>query len=236
MSTELLALRTVRAPWVAVAALLAVAGAILGLNAALLGSSGQPAATPSVLADLVAAPGRLTGAVALLLGLLLSTSEYRHSTALATRLAEPRVRRLVAGKAAAAALAGALLGVAVVAVMLAGGAAALGTRDVAVQPWEHGLPAAAGALVIVAALHGVIGVGVGELLRNQAAAVGVVLGWAFVVEGVLPVVLREPTLTRWLPGGAIQSALEPTWRGLALLAAYAAGLALLGSLRARADA
>jgi hypothetical protein len=39
------------------------------------------------------------------------------------------------------------------------------------------VPGAVGGIVVVAALHGVAGVGVGELLRNPALAVGAVLGW-----------------------------------------------------------
>ena len=61
--------------------------------------------------------------------------------------------------------------------------------------------------VLIGAVYAVAGVGIGELARNPALAVGVVLGWAFVIEGVLPVVLREPQLDRWLPTNATRSAL-----------------------------
>jgi ABC-2 type transport system permease protein len=236
VNTELLKLRTTRAPWAFAAAAVAVGAAIIVLNGVLLGRPGQPPAVPELLADLVRAPGRLTGGIALLIGVLVATSEYRHRTALASRLAQPRVVNLVAGKAAAAAVVGAALASVVVVLMLVGGAAVLASRDVTVAPLAHGLPSAALALVLVAALLGMAGVGIGELVRNPAAAVGVVLGWFFLVEGVLPVVLRAPELDRWLPTGAIRSALEPTAGGLALLALYAAALLVAGALRARMDA
>lgn len=77
------------------------------------------------------------------------------------------------------------------------------------------------------ALHGVFGVVIGSLLRNTAAAVGVTLVWAFVVEGVLPVVLRSPDLAHWLPGGAVSQVLADQ-AGSGQLAPPAAGALLVG--------
>ena len=236
MNTALLKLRTTRAPWAAAGVIVAAAAAVLALNAALLGEPGQPALAPEVLVDLVRAPGRLTGAAALLFGLLLTTSEYRHGTALSSRLVQPRTTVRVLGGAVAAAVAGAVLAGIVTVLMLAGSAAILASADLAVEPFRHGMPAAVAALIVTAALHGIAGVGLGELLRNPAAAVGVVLGWVFVVEGIVPVVLRQPDLGRWLPGGAIRSALEPSVGGVALLAVYAVIVLALGALRASRDA
>jgi hypothetical protein len=241
VSAELFKLRTTRAPWAVAVALGALAGAILALNAALLGDPGQPELVPSVLGDLARTTGQLTGGAALLLGLLLTTAEYRHRTALTTRLGQPGVTRLVAAKATAAALAGAGLALAVEVVLVGGGALVLGLRGAAVEPLRHGVPAAVASTVLVASLMAAAGVGVGELVRNQALAIGAVFGWAFLVEGVLPVVLREPHLDRWLPTGAVRSALALGWEhsdgllapaaGLALLAAYVMGLLLAGRWR-----
>ena len=236
MNTALLKLRTTRAPWAAAGVIVAAAAAVLALNAALLGRPGQPALTPEVLVDLVRAPGRLTGAAALLFGLLLTTSECRHGTALSSRLVQPRTTVRLLGAAVAAAVAGAVLAGIVTVLMLGGSAAILASADLAVEPFRYGTPAAVAALIVTAALHGIAGVGLGELLRNPAAAVGVVLGWIFVVEGIVPVVLRQPDFGRWLPGGAIQSALEPSVGGVALLAVYAVAVLALGGLRASRDA
>jgi ABC-2 type transport system permease protein len=238
VSAELFKLRTTRAPWTVAIALGALAAAVLVLSAALSGTPGQPALEPSVLGDLARASGRLTGAAALLLGLLLSTAEYRHGTALTTRLGHPRVPGLVLAKATAAALAGLALALAVELVMVGGGAVMLAYRGVSVEPLQHGVPAAVASVTVVAALHAVAGVAIGELLRNPALAVGVVFGWAFLVEGVLPLVLRAPQLGRWLPTGTARSALAlgwthdgallVPWAGLLMLAAYAIGLLLAG--------
>jgi ABC-2 type transport system permease protein len=238
ISTELFKLRTTRAPWVVAIALGALTAAALALNAALLGTPGHPALVPSVLGDLARAPGRWAGAAGLLLGLLLSTAEHRHRTVLTTRLGHPRLPSLVLGKATAAAFAGVALALALELIMVGGGAIMLAVRGIAVEPSQHGVPAAVASIALVSALHAIAGVGIGELLRNPALAVGVVFG-AFLVEGVLPVVLREPDLARWLPNGTVGSALTlgwaahdsallVPWAGLLMLATYAIGLLLAG--------
>jgi ABC-2 type transport system permease protein len=243
VSTDLFKLRTTRGPWAVAAITVGLAGALFAFIAIFLGDPGQPPLEPASLAGLARAPGRITGAAAFLLGLLLATSEYRHSTVLTSRLGHPRVPGLLAGKTAAAALTGLVLGLTVEAVMVVGGVFLLASRGVAVQPLQHGLPAAVLAAVVVVALHAVMGVAVGELLRNPALAIGLAFGWVFLVEGVLPVLLREPGLVRWLPTGAVSAALSlgtpvtdgalaPT-AGFALLAAYTVALWLAGLARSQ---
>ncbi len=240
--TELFKLRTTRAPWMVVIALAALAAAVLVLSAALLGKPGQPALEPSVLGGLARALGKWTGGAALLLGMLLTTAEYRHGTVLTTRLAHPRVSGLLLGKATAAALAGVVLALGMQLVMVGGGAVLLAARGIAVEPLQHGIPAAVACTALVAVLYAVVGVGIGELLRSPALAVGAVFAGSL-VQGVLPVVLREPGLARWLPNGATSSAmtlggvhdsalLKP-WAGLLMLTAYAAVLLLAGYGRSR---
>lgn len=62
------------------------------------------------------------------------------------------------------------------------------------------------------------------------AAVGVTLMWAFVIEGIVPVVLRTPEIATWLPRGAIQDLLNTQTTQLslgaagALIVGYAAAL------------
>lgn len=243
LSAELFKLRTTRGPWVIASVLVGLAAAVIAMNASLAGDPGQPELVPSVLAEFARAPGRLIGGAALLLGLLAATTEYRHATVLTTRLGHPRVPGLLAGKTAAAALAGLALALMVETIMVGGGAILLASRDLAVEPLRHGLPGAVAGVVMVTVLHAIVGVAIGELLRNPALAIGVVFGWVFLVEGVLPVVLREPQLDRWLPTGAVRAALSlgqpqaggllSPAAGLALLTAYAIGLWLAALGRSR---
>jgi hypothetical protein len=239
ITAELFKLRTVRTFWIVAAVVAGLVAAGLGFNAVLLGEPGQPPLTAAVLGDLVRMPGRLAGGAAILLGLLLATSEYRHHTVLTTRLAQPRPGRTVLAKAVAAAIAAVVLVAAAELVALAGSAVLFAVRDVAFEPLQHGVPGAVGGIVAAAALHGAAGVGVGELLRNPALAVGAVLGWALLIEGIVPVLLRDPDAGRWLPGGAAQAivstadgALAPTL-ALTLLAGYTLALLISGTVRAR---
>jgi ABC-2 type transport system permease protein len=242
LSAELFKLRSTRAPWAIAVGPVALTAAVIAAGAALLGDPGQPALEPSALGDLARAPGRWTGAAALLLGLLMSTGEYRFGTVLTTRLAYPQVGRLVLGKAAAAAVAGIALAFVVELVAIGGGAVMLAARGVEVHPLQHGALTAVPSIVLVTTLYAVAGVGIGELLRNPALAVGAVFG-GFLLQGVLPAVLREPELARWMPQGATGSALtlggdhdsallDPSV-GLLVLAAYAAALLMAGYGRSR---
>ena len=85
-----------------------------------------------------------------------------------------------------------------------------------------------------AALHAVLGVGLGALVRNQVVAVVAGLVWMR-VEAIIPDALQRPGLGRWMPEGAA-SALTgpgastlPMWAGGLLFAAYGVALALLGT-------
>jgi hypothetical protein len=242
VSAELFKLRTIRTPWAVAVTVLLLATAIVAFNGALLDQPGQPAATPSVLGDLARSSGMLVAAAALLLGLIPTTTEYRHGTVITTRLGHPRVGVLIAGKAVAAGLAGAVLALASEVILLLGCTAILINRNEPVQPLSHGVPSAVASCALVGALSGAAGVAIGELLRNGALAVGVVFGWAFVVEGVLPVMLREPDLDRWLPTNAVRSALALGWStedgrlhpiaGLSIVVGLAAALLVGGLIRA----
>ena len=230
ISAELLKLRTTRAPYVALVVVLvwALAGPVLAaLNPA---GATLPDLEPASLADLMRGPARLAGGAMLLIGLLASTGEFRHGTILTTRLAEPRSTRVLLAKAAA--LTGVGLAAGVLLDIVTGGAAAtvLATHDVSVQPLDNGVPRVALLVPALMALHAAAGVAIGSLLRNSAAAVGVTLMWAFVIEGILPLVLRQPEMAHWLPSGAVTQMLaahtEPGQLAPVSAAAVLAGYAV----------
>ena len=77
------------------------------------------------------------------------------------------------------------------------------------------------------------------LLRNTAAALGLALMWAFVIEGILPVLIRPPGIVRWLPEAAANAVLHgtsatattlPAGAALPVLAGYTVVLATGGAL------
>jgi hypothetical protein len=88
--------------------------------------------------------------------------------------------------------------------------------------------------IAATALYAVVGVGVGSLIRNQMAAVGVALGWALVAESLLIGLAHE--IGRWTPGAAA-AALDgvsrngplPMWGGAVLFTAYGVAFATAGT-------
>jgi ABC-2 type transport system permease protein len=153
-----------------------------------------------------------------------------------TFLGQPRRLRVVSAKLAAAALTGVTAGLLAEALSAATSAAVLSAHHV---PLDWNQPRVLGAVVAVpllAALYGVLGTGLGLLLRNTAAALGLALMWAFVVEGILPVLIRAPSMVRWLPEAAANAVLHsatttlPAGAALTVLIGYAAVLATGGAI------
>jgi ABC-2 type transport system permease protein len=204
IAAELLKLRTTRMLAVCVGVVALFAAALPIFNGAAAGHRGEPTLVPSILADFLHAPAQLTGGVVLLVGLLASAGEYRHRTILPARLEEPRTTRLLAAKLITVAAVGLVVGIAMEFVATVAGTIVLARHHVAVEPLAHGIPRLAVILPAVIALQGILGVAIGALLRNTAAAIGATLVWAFIIEGILPVVTNQPHLTNWLPSGAIR--------------------------------
>lgn len=237
LRAELRKLATVRSVPAIVAAVLAVA--VVGVLPAWTAPAADKAAfTANDLVAAVRGPAFVVAAAALVLGVLATAGELRHGTMAATLLVTPRRRRVVAAKTIAvagvaavmAAMAGVVTAVLSTAVLESAGVATASVRaDVAVT---------ALAVVAIAAVYAVAGVGLGLALRDQTAAIAGALVWITVVENVLPVVLRAPSLSRWMPGGAARSVLtavapEPELLapavGAVLLAAVVGALLVVGT-------
>ncbi len=203
IAAELLKLRTTRMLTVCAGVVVLWAAALPILTGAGAGHHGEPPLGPSSLADFLRAPAQLTGGAVLLLGLLTAAGEFHHHTIVSAHLAEPRTTRLLAAKLISLAGVGLVVGFAMEIVASVAGAIVLARNHVAVEPLAHSMPRLAITLPAVIALQGTLGVAIGALLRNIAAALGVTLIWAFVIEGIIPVITRQPHLTSWLPSGAI---------------------------------
>ena len=232
IAAELLKLRTTRLLAVSVGVALFFAAALPIFAGSIAGHDGTAPLTPSSLAEILRGPAQLTGAVVLLIGLLTAAGEYRHRTIIPARLEQPRASRLLAAKLVTLAAVGLVVGVAMELTAGAVGAIVLARHHVPVEPLAHGVPRLALILPAVVAAQGVLGVAIGALLRNTAAAVGVTLVWAFIIEGVLPVLTDRPHLTSWLPSGALREITSshtetgqlPPAAAAALLLAYLAAL------------
>jgi uncharacterized membrane protein len=172
--------------------------------------------------------------IIVLLGAIGMTGEWRHRTITGTVLAAPDRLRLLAAKALSYSAAGIMLSLLVtVATMLVGtlildlrGETTLGPGGLADVLWRN---------LVVAALLGPVGVGVGALVRNQIVTVVGLVALAAVLEPaivqVAPAVGRFGPLAG-APGGIIggpdaEGLLAPglalavliTWTGIAFAAA-----------------
>ncbi|GHE10399.1 ABC transporter permease [Klenkia taihuensis] len=164
--------------------------------------------------------------IAVVLGVIGTTQEYRHRTATPTFLVTPRRGRVVVAKLLAYAVVGLVLAVAAVAATVLVATVYGGARGGA-PDWTGdtvGTLLRSGLAVVV---YTVIGVGAGALVRNQVGAVVGSLVYLFVVEGIIASVPATADAYRWLPGGAL-AALTGDGRGTDLLGTWEGGLLLLG--------
>jgi ABC-2 type transport system permease protein len=231
---ELAKLRTTRTTPVLLAAMAAYAIITVIFNVTVAGTQGNPPLDADSLRHLMASPSRVISGAALLVGILALAGEFRHQTITQTFLVTPDRGRVVAAKLAAGALAGLVFAVASTVAVLAVGLPWLAAKGVPIQLTGAVGQKVAGVLA-AATLSGLLGVAVAALVRNQVAAVVGTLLWLLVIEGILPAVLRAPTLPRWLPGGAAAALTDPggrylsMWAGGLLLAGYGLILAAIGS-------
>ncbi|MBG6064950.1 ABC transporter permease [Micromonospora ureilytica] len=147
----------------------------------------------------------VTVLVPAVLGTIAMTSEYRHRTISTTFLFAPRRWRILTAKLIAFALGGTGYGLTVA---ISAGLALYGIA--ALQGIPIGLGTATVVelllrLVVTMAIYTVLGVGIGALLRNQVAALAVVVGYLYFIELAILAIPGVSTVYPILPGGATAS-------------------------------
>jgi ABC-2 type transport system permease protein len=235
---EFAKLRTTRLVYGVAAAMAAFGVLTLVANATSAGQQGNPPLSADSFPMLVAAPVRhtLLAGAALLLGILGMTGEFRHHTVTQTFLVTPDRGRVVAAKLVAYPLATIALALTTMAVTAAVAAGWLAAKGITPSLLDARLGRVVGVALLAAGLCGLVGVGVGALVRNQVAALVGTLVWALVVEGLLMSLLHAPSLGKWLPSAAAKAAITSPGgaqlsrlAGTMLLAGYALALALVGT-------
>lgn len=227
VTAELIKIRTLRSTWLLIALAVLFCG---GWTAAavLIFDTMPPQATASTDQRLstiyqMAQQGYLA---ALLLGVLGMTGEYRHQTITWAFLVSPVRHRVLVAKTVAYFLVGLAIGVLGAAVTTA-----CATILLATQGREAFAPPVA-AILMGSALsttgYALLGLAIGALVRNQAAALAVAFGWFYYAEYLLSAFL--PSIGRWLPTGAAKALiggqpivggeLLPVWAGAALFIGY----------------
>lgn len=181
----------------------------------------------------------------LILGVIAMTGEYRHMTITSTFLSTPRRGRVLGAKMVLFGVLGALIAVITMAAVLV----VMVVTLVAMKLDHAPITASAIGSVLVGAvigftLYAVLGVSLGALIKNQVAAIITALVWVLLLEALIGVLV--PALHKWLPGGALNSAMSvavtadptggitqadrlPPWGGALVLLGYAVVFAVIAS-------
>jgi ABC-2 type transport system permease protein len=209
------------------------------LEASRAGTPSGPAALTGYAGQASIITGGVWGLIlAAVLGVTISSGEFRHHTATLTYLAAPSRSRVLAAKAAAGGIAAAAFGLAGYVVTLA-----VGLSFVA----AHGYHLAIGAGLLTgwglghlvgAALLGVIGVVLGSLVRSQFATVIGVFVWTIIIESLIGGLFGSArpylpyTAATALAGTPLGSASFGPGRGVSGVTPlpFAAGAALLAAI------
>lgn len=199
--------------------------------------------------------------VPLVFGALAATNELRHGTLGVTFTIEPRRGVVLAGKTVVLGVVGVILALSGLVGAVAAGAPLLSLGDLPVMLGDGGTWAIFARITIAIALWAIIGFGAGLIVKNQAFAIVLAIGFTQFIEPVARIAAQfwdwSAAIGKFLPGAAMDSfvgvsvlnsvsATDPTMpdaaaslgmgSGLAVLAAYAALACAVGwVLRLKAD-
>ena len=237
LRAELLKLRTTRAlyGYLLLLVVLTGIGAAAQATAAHLFELEDPAYQRDLLSQSVAAP-----LLALLLGILSATVEWRHGTITRTFLVAPRRWRVLAAKELNAFVLGVVLAVLGLAVAIAVAAPIL-SRDGSPFVVDGAFVGRIGEILLASALWGALGAGVGLLVQHQAVVLVGTIIWILVVESLLAALLHWAGLqgvADMLPRHALDALAGhenglSAGAGAAVGALYVCGFAAFAYLRLR---
>ena len=138
---------------------------------------------------------------ALIMGILIMTNEYRHGTAVGTFLVTPKRSTVLYAKLIAASLAGLV-------VQIFSYLCAVGSGFIALTFYQPHAPVPGELLwkvfrasTISGLVLGIVGVGLGAIVKNQVAAVTGAVIWTLIVEGLIVAFVNS--IGKYLPAGAI---------------------------------
>jgi ABC-2 type transport system permease protein len=186
IQVELLKLRTARLTYGLLATAVGLTATFAVIEAARAGSGGGigPLSIASGLNSVITA-GVWALVLAMVMGVTVSSGEFRHGTATLTYLATPQRGRVLTAKAVAGACAGAVFGLAGYVAALGVGLIFVAARGYHVAIGDATLARYALGHIVGTALLAAVGVGLGALLRSQLAGVIGVFAWTVVIESIL---------------------------------------------------
>jgi ABC-2 type transport system permease protein len=144
------------------------------------------------------------GVALVVLGILGLTTEFRHQTITPTLLATPNRWRLLAGKAASYGIFAMFYAAVCVVVNFAIAIIWLNAKHVPLE-YGHGVPNGVLKAYLSLVLSGLFGLGLGALIRNQAASMVFGIVYLFVLDTLLNFVPGVRKGYAWTPGGALKA-------------------------------
>lgn len=232
-AAELLKLRTLRSTWGFAAVMLLFAGLVTAGNIG--GSTDEDRFDPELQSRIALDVAFPASILALLLGIILVTNEFRHGTIARTLLATPRRGRFVIVKLVTGASVGAVFVVASLSVAFVTSAIWLGVLDVPLElpEWGDGVWRA----LVATTLAGLFGAAIGGAVHSQVGALVGVLVWMFVLEPICWVLLALVDLdgvSEYLPAASLGGTVDSEGEGMSWLAsvAVASGWAALAAVLA----
>ena len=193
------------------------------------------------------------GLFVMLLGILLITNEYYHQTATMTFLATPRRTYVIIGKFVTAMLAAAAVWVVTTAIDLAFGSIFFAATGFATHLGDRTVVRAIGINLLMFALWGVFGIGLGALLRSQIGAtvtatllytIGtyaallvfvVIRVYVITTDAVFQGLVIVPSIAAQVAEGSKDLAIPrgqipPWWVGVLVMLGYGLTTAVIGTL------
>jgi ABC-type transport system involved in multi-copper enzyme maturation permease subunit len=247
---ELLKIFTTRLWWGLLIGVVTGSALFAGLTAGLtgMGPAGQETpgvSEPATVRSTYTAGLGISYLIALALGIIAMSGEFRHQTMTTTVLASPRRIRIVVAKLAALTVTGTGYGAATVLAGIAVGAPIIMMRGGSARLLSDGVPRAMALAVLAIALWSVLGLGIGTLIRNQVVALLVAIGVAWLAEPLLSLALNALEwgfVAKYLPSSATSALVSPPgndgsltfeylpwWGGALVLLGYAAVSGTLGA-------
>jgi hypothetical protein len=166
---------------------------------------------------------------AVVVGIIIITTEFRHFTSRPTFLIEPRRALVIIAKILVAALTGVIYGIVCAALTAAIMIPWFAAKGITIGWIEYGVLQSLIGDIIVIAIFAVVGIGIGVLVRNQIAAVLGTLVYLFVLEPLVNIVPVIQNVYPYLPGAAAAAITGATrGAGNSNLTALEGGLVLLG--------
>ena len=192
------------------------------------GSAAQPL-TAAATQKSIAASASSAYLFAVVVGIILITTEFRHFTSRPTFLIEPRRGLVIVAKIVIAAVTGVIYGLVCAALTAAIMIPWFAAKGITIGWIDYGVLQSLVADIIVIAIFAVVGIGVGVLVRNQIAAVIGTLVYLFVLEPLVNIIPVIKNAYPYLPGAAAAAITGATrGAGNSPLTALEGGLVLLG--------